>query len=140
MDLKIFKPGSTEAEFNQFISENIMVKCHFLEDGTVYVFWQNPLNAGMNKIAKVELINSFIVQKEQSIIADKLEIDHANTAIADFKEKQAKYQTNQKEWDMYEGRIKAEGGRIFKSTETIQMFSSYILIAKAAIQAIINGK
>lgn len=98
MELKIFKKGFTEKEFNDFCKVSIVYKMQFLDCGDIYVFWKSPEKAGMDTIEILEQIDRLIKAAETEVIAHTIEQQKCEGILADTQEKMTFLHTNQDEW------------------------------------------
>jgi len=140
MELKIFKPGFSEKEFNDFLASNITYNMHFMENGAVYVMWKAANKVGRTYMEKVEELDKVVKQAESEMIAYNIEIESQDTAIADLKEKINEFHPNQKEWSTLNADITERERRIKMAKESIINNNRQVISVKAKVQDLLNTK
>lgn len=119
MDLKIFKVGFTEQEFNDFCDKNIIYKFSTNADGSVYVFYKNPQSLGKRAIELVEDLDRMVKQLDAETLTHKMNVDRYKKDIEKLNgEKEGKF-PNQDEWKKIEQDIRNKELSIKMSEDTI---------------------
>ncbi len=140
MELKIFKPGFTEAEFNEFLGEHITIKMNFLSDGTIYILWKGLNALGNDRIDFIDRLDTIVKQAEIESLTASMDKENYGAELADYKQAINKFGPNQKEYKTLEDKIKGAEMAMLMADETIDKRNRQIVGAKLKSQEILNKK
>jgi hypothetical protein len=100
MEFKIFKASSfSEADINAFLNENIILKDKFLENGDIYVYFNNRSKIGSDAMSEIKTIDRMVTQAQQEILVARFDIVDLDTKLADVEERIQKVKPNQDGWN-----------------------------------------
>lgn len=139
MEIKIFKSGFTEAEFNDFIKYHIVYDKSCLPDGTVYLFFKNLNKIGSEPVQLVERVDGMVTKLQLDTLSNQIESENLSAQIADLKEKIGKFGPNQKEYKDLETTINGMETQIKMLAETAVFNNRKIDNSKLVVQEIINA-
>ncbi len=141
MEFKIFKAGTfTEADINAFLSENIILKDKYLENGDIYVFFKNKAKIGTDLMSEIEQIDRLVTKAQQEILIARFDIVDIDTQIADVAEKIKDVKPNQKGWDELQNSRKQLENQKRLSERTISERETTIVNLRAAHQELLNSE
>ena len=138
MDLKKFSPDATEQEINDFQSTHIIYKFQVIDDGGIYLFYKDPYKIGNEVMEEVEQIDRLAKQAQNEILAGELDITGNEQKLADLKEELSKLETNDKNWDQVDAKIKQIEREILQGKATVVERKIQVEAFRAKVESILK--
>ena len=140
MDLKIFKVGFTEKEFNDFCNTHIVYKYNVLDDGTIYLYYKNVDALGKRPIELCDDIDRIIKQAQTEILAAEADKQEFIKEIDTLKEEKSKFHSNQDEWKKLNKAINEKKFQIKMSDDTVDNHKKKIDVLNEKAVALLAPK
>ena len=141
MKFKVFrKEEVTEEVINNFFSNNIIHKDQYLENGDIYVFYNEKNDLEMESMDKLERVQAVIMKAKQDIFDSKVGAQEEIAELEEVRKLIAESNPNKgKEWiDLQERRTRTER-QIKMHQETVSTREKQLVQLNATYNTILLG-